>query len=265
VLWLRLFTSDGTIDAQTDHRNFGDGGSQQFDQKDQGVEFGFAFHFDEQWSAGVLLGKSDADVDPDSSGHGEIKADTYGAYLTWMPGNGFYGDLSYRKMDFDTKATVTGGAFEGNGDADGWSLEMGYAFDTASGWKIEPQVQFSDMTVNLDPMSSTWGSFVLTDGDSTRSRLGVSLRKTFSQSDDHSWTPYFALSTVHEDKGDNRFAIANTFTGGSDLRGDSGLFEAGATGQMGQWTVFGGLTYRDGAAFDGVLGGQIGVRYAFGK
>src|SRR5258705_3432119 len=121
------------------------------------------------------------------------------------------------------------------------------------------------MSVNMDPISSSWGSFALNDGDSTRSRLGVSLRKTFSQSEDHSWTPYFALSAVHEDKGDNSFVIAGNFHGESDLRGTSGLFEAGATGQMGQWTVFGGLTYRDGAAFNGVFGGQIGLRYAFGK
>jgi outer membrane protein OmpA-like peptidoglycan-associated protein len=263
---VRLFTSNGTIDARADNRNFGGGGSQQFDQKDQGTEFGFAFHFNPEWSAGILLGKSDADVDPAVGGHGRIKADTYGAYLTWMPGNGFYGDLSYRKMNFDTDSTVAGGNFSSNGNADGWSLEMGYGFDTASGWKIEPQVQFSDMSVNrLDVISSTWGNFALTDGDSARTRLGVSVRKTYTQSDDHSWTPYFAISAVHEDKGDNRFNIAGNFNGGSDLRGDSGLFEAGATGQMGAWTVFGGLTYRDGAAFNGVFGGQIGVRYAFGK
>jgi OOP family OmpA-OmpF porin len=198
-------------------------------------------------------------------GHGKIKADTYGAYLTWMPGNGFYGDLSYRKMNFDTEATVAGGNWKGKGDADGWSLEMGYGFDTSSGWKVQPQLQVSEMSTNMDPISSTWGSFALDNGDSIRTRLGVSLSKKFAQSDDHSWTPYFALSAVHEDQGDNSFIIAGNFHGESDLRGTSGLLEAGATGQMGQWTVFGGLNYQDGGAVNGVFGGQIGVRYAFGK
>ena len=100
--------------------------------------------------------------------------------MTWTPGNGFYADLAYRQMDFDLDATFAGGEFTQDGEASGISLEVGYAFETASGWKIEPQLQYSSLSVDgLEPIGSGWGAFTYEDNDSARLRAGVSLRKTF--------------------------------------------------------------------------------------
>ena len=50
---------------------------------------------------------------------------------------------------------------------------------------------------------------------------------------------------------------------GPELNGT--LVEGGVTGKIGNWTIFGGVNWQQGGAYRSTMGGQIGVRYTFGK
>ena len=61
-----------------------------------GPEAGIDFAVTDEFSLGLLVAKSEADIDLDNPGvgHSEIDADTWGVYGTWISPNGFYLDAS---------------------------------------------------------------------------------------------------------------------------------------------------------------------------
>jgi outer membrane autotransporter protein len=260
-VWVRGFTSSGSLSPDASRDNFGAGGSHNFDMDGSGIEFGVGYAFNSQWAAGLLGGTSESTVDPDAGGRADIDADTLGAYVTYTPGNGFYADFSYRAMDFDGYGQGGQTEFGFEGSADGYSLEMGYGYKTSSGLIVEPQFQYSSVDVDLDTIGYNMSDFNLTDGDSSLLRIGAALRKSYKTAGGNYWTPYGALSWLNETDGSNSYEIGGLLTGDVDTGGGSALFEAGVTGFIGSFGISAGMNWRDGSAYDSVLGGQLSVRY----
>jgi outer membrane autotransporter protein len=138
---------------------------------------------------------------------------------------------------------------------------MGYGYKTASGLVVEPQFQYSMVDVDLDPIAYNSYDYELTDGDSTEMRIGVALRKSYKTAGGNYWTPYGALSYLDESDGANTYQIGGLLDGSVDISGGSTLVEAGATGLIGKFGISGGINWRDGGAYDSVVGGQLSVRY----
>ncbi|GAB3002624.1 hypothetical protein GCM10010960_05150 [Arenimonas maotaiensis] len=258
--WVRMFADNGGLTPDMGRDNFGTGGVQQFDLSSSGIEFGAGYAFNDQWTAGLLGGVSEASLKPEVGGRTKVDADTVGAYLTYTPGNGFYLDLSYRAMGFDGQGNGNGFRFEG--DADGYSVELGYGFKTSGGLVIEPQFQYSAMDVNLDQVEYFDGDFDLTDGDSSQVRGSIALRKTY-QSGAGEWTPFASVGVVNETNASNDYVIGGILTGNVDTSGNSTLVEAGATAHYGNLVFSGGVNWKDGGAYDSLFGGQVSVRFTW--
>ena len=260
-VWMRGFSGSGGISPDASNNNFGAADNHNFDFDGSGIEFGLGYAFNNTWTVGLLGGTSDSTLKPDQGGRVKIDGNTFGGYLTYTPGNGFYADLSYRSLDFDGYGNGGGNDFDFEGKADGYSLELGYGYKTASGLVVEPQFQYSMVDVDLDNISYTNYDFVSTDGDSTQMRLGVALRKSFKTAKGNYWTPYGALSYLDESDGSNSYQIGGLLEGDVDTSGGSTLLEAGVSGRIGGVGISAGLNWRDGGAYDSVVGGQASIRY----
>ncbi|HWS40876.1 MAG TPA: autotransporter outer membrane beta-barrel domain-containing protein, partial [Arenimonas sp.] len=244
------------------HSNFGSGGSPNFDQEFSGWEAGVGYAFNSQWSAGLLGGTSESTIDPEAGGRLKLDAETLGAYVMYTPGNGLYFDLSYRGMNFDGNSQ--GGSdsqFSYSGDARGFSFEMGYGYKTSNGLIIEPQLQYSAVSVEMDTLTYNSADFELKDGDAALLRIGAAIRKSYKTSGGSYWTPYGALSYLDASDSENSYEIGGLLVGDNDTSGGSVLAEAGVTGYVGKWGMSGGVNWRNGGAYDGVFGGQVSVRY----
>ncbi len=267
-LWARVFTDKGSFSPDHANFNFGQGGNYDWDQHNSGVEAGIDFSVTDEFSLGLMLAASDADIDLDPGvGRSEIDADTWGVYGTWISPNGFYLDASYRWMSFDVELNSVAGAMDASGDAESFNLELGYAWTLAGGLKIEPQLQYTKTNVdNLDVLSTINGmTFRSEGGDSSRGRLGVAFRKSFGDADaGWLWTPYLTISAVREFDGETGYGINNTFFGATSVEGTSALLELGFTARHQNVSIYGGLNWQDGGAVDSFFGGQLGIRYTFG-
>jgi outer membrane autotransporter protein len=269
ALWARIWQDKGGFSPEHHAVNFGDGGNFDWDQKNSGVEGGIDFAVTDEFSLGLLIGKSEADVDLDDPGVGsaDLDADTWGIYGTWISPTGFYLDASYRWMSFDVDMNSVAGAMEVDGDAESFNLELGYAWTLSGGLKIEPQLQYTKTNVDeLDLLETSTGMTFRNDGgESSRGRLGVAFRKSFGEADaGWLWTPYLTISAVREFDGENLYSINDVFHGETDLEGTSTLLELGFTARHQNWSIYGGLNWQDGGAVVNFFGGQLGVRYTFG-
>jgi outer membrane autotransporter protein len=127
-------------------------------------------------------------------GNGSISTDGagFGGTLTWYGNNGFYvdGQAQVSWYDSDLSSDTLGKLASGN-DGTGYalSLETGKKFGLNSGLTLTPQAQLVYSSVDFDAFTQTYGgedvaSIGLTDGDSLRGRLGLSLdRETFWRAD----------------------------------------------------------------------------------
>jgi outer membrane autotransporter protein len=143
---------------------------------------------------------------------------------------------------------------------------MGYAWTLAGGLKLEPQLQYTRTNVDgLDTLVTGNGMrFHSEGGDSSRGRLGVSLRKSFGEAEKGwAWTPWGSLGAVREFDGESGYAINDVVFGETTVEGTSALLEAGFTAQHRSWSIHGGISWQEGGAVDGFIGGQLGVRYSF--
>jgi outer membrane autotransporter protein len=234
ALWARVFQDKGSFSPDHNAGNFGNGGNFDWDQKNSGAEAGIDFSVTDEFSIGLLVAKSQADVNLDDPGVGsaDLDADTWGVYGTWISPNGFYLDASYRWMSFDVDLNSVAGAMEAEGDAESFNLELGYAWTLAGGLKIEPQLQYTKTNVDsIDVLTTSTGmTFVNDGGDSSRGRLGVAIRKSFGEADTGwQWTPYVTLSAVREFDGENDVRDQRTFFGSTTIEGTSALLELGFT------------------------------------
>jgi len=269
ALWARIWTDKGGWNPEHHAVNFGDGGNFDWDQKNSGFEAGVDFAVTDEFSLGLLIGKSEADVDLDNPGVGsaDLDADTWGLYGTWISPTGFYLDASYRWMSFDVDMNSVAGAMALDGHAESFNVELGYAWTLSGGLKIEPQFQYTKTSVDdMDVLETSSGmTFHNEGGDSSRGRLGVAVRKSFGEADaGWLWTPYVTLSAVREFDGETVYAINDVFHGETTLEGTSTLLELGFTARHQNWSIYGGLNWQDGGAVNNFFGGQLGVRYTFG-
>ncbi|HWR96686.1 MAG TPA: autotransporter outer membrane beta-barrel domain-containing protein, partial [Arenimonas sp.] len=262
AVWGRYYANDGAMAPDVKRDNFGGGGSQNYDFSSNGIELGVGYSFNQSWTIGVLAGTMEGDYKPEAGGKTDLDGNTLGAYVTYVHGNGFYADLSYRSFDFDGDVYNGSEVLEVSGDADGYSLEMGYGFKTESKLEIEPQLQYSSVSVSMDDVGYGSGDFELTDGDSSQFRLGVALRKSY-QHDSGLWTPYGSLSYVNVSSASNSYAIGGALEGGVDTSGGSALLELGTDARYNAWVFNAGISMQDGGAYDFVFGGQLNVRYAW--
>jgi Autotransporter beta-domain len=259
-VWARVYGTDGSYVPDASKNNFDGTAGANFDMSGIALDAGVGYAFNEQFVVGAILGTSDTDVTPESGGEATVSAISIGAYVSYLPGNGFYGDLYYRWMDFDGDGTFGGDRIDYQGNAYGFSFEFGYAFQTASGFKIEPQLQYSDMKVDMDNIIYSNTDFQLNDGDSSQLRAGLALSKDYTAGWGK-WTPYGALSYVDLSGGGNDYDISGVLEGSVDMSGSSSLLEVGLTATAGEWIFAGGLNWQDGGAFDSVLSGQLNVKY----
>jgi autotransporter family porin len=212
---------------------------------------------------GLLAGKARATQTLNGGGTGSTKldGDTSGAYATWLSPSGFYVDASYRHMKFDAKLDSVAGESRTSGKANAFNVEAGYAFALGDGYKIEPQVQYTYTKVGHgSTLEGALTGFTPDGGTSSRARIGVAARKSFN-TNGTTWTPYVAVSEVHEFDGKNTYAIDNTFFGSTNTKGTSTLLEGGLNVQVGNFAVFGGVNWQDGGALSSFTGGQLGIRY----
>jgi outer membrane autotransporter protein len=259
-VWVRMYGSDGSMSPDAKRSNFGNAGSQDFALSSSGIEAGYSFN--SAWTVGLLGGINQGDYSPDAGGKVSIDGNTWGGYVTFTPGNGFYADLSYRDIGFDGDSLNAGTKVQLDGSASGFSLEMGYGFKMQSGLEIEPQLQYSALSIDLDNIDYASGGFELTDGDAAQLRIGTAFRKTFSQ-DSGVWVPYGALSYIQNYDGSNNYLIGGALEGQVDTSGGSVLLELGTDARYGNFNFNAGVGWQDGGAFNSVLSGQLNVRYTW--
>ena len=261
-LWARVFSSKG--DFTPDHfSSFGSGGNFNWEQHNSGIEAGIDFAVTEAFSLGVMVGQSEADVDLTDGGVGEneIDAETYGVYATWVR-DGWYVDASYRWTDFENRLSSIGGNMRMDSDAEIFNIEAGYAWTMASGLKVEPQVQWTSVKFNdFGVAQGDLADFEITDAEFSRGRIGLSFRQDFGDADTGwMWTPYATLSAVREFDGETHYVITDDFYGYTSVDGTSAMLELGFNARHQNVAVYGGLTWQDGGAVDGMFGGHAFVQ-----
>jgi outer membrane autotransporter protein len=267
-LWARLWQDRGGFSPRHEAANFGNGGRFNWVQRNFGVEAGIDYRIGGQVSLGLLLGQAKADTRPSELRHGgsQLEADSWGLYGTWISPAGFYLDASYRWLDFEVDLDTTIGARALGGDAHSLNLEAGYGWTLSGGAKVEPQLQYTRTRVAaVDAVETGTGmAFRSEGGDSSRARLGVSVRKSFGDANaGWRWTPHATLSVVREFDGGNRYAVNDQFFGETAMEGSSALVELGLAARRSDWSFSGGLNWQDGGAIENFAGGQFNLRYDF--
>lgn len=252
-------------------------GGWDFSQQSWGLQAGGDYTFDyNAWriTLGAFggYGWSDVDVDGDWTSWGgsstmDINGWNAGIYASFRqvglaPGAGFYTDVVGKVdvLDLDIASTSNVTA---NTDATVWggSIEMGYGFEVASGWVIQPQAQLAYASANQDAYVDSIGTYVTPgDADSLIGRLGLQVQSTFVMATGQTLTPYATFNVLSEFLGDNKTNVAGTvltsdingtwynaglgFT--ADLNGTVALFANGEYnfGDVQGWAGTGGVKVR---------------------
>ncbi|MCB5205529.1 autotransporter outer membrane beta-barrel domain-containing protein [Neorhizobium sp. T786] len=128
-------------------------------------------------------------------GDGEISATGYGigGTLTWYGNNGVYVDGQAQLTWYDSNLTsraddITQPRLVRGNDGFGYavSLEAGRRFEMSDGWSITPQAQLVWSSVDFKSFTDPYGARVSLDrGDSLQGRLGVSVDRQASWTDDN--------------------------------------------------------------------------------
>ena len=105
-------------------------------------------------------------------------------------------------------------------------------------------------------------NFVSHGGNFDRGRLGVEFNKTFLAGEVRI-TPYGSINAVREFDGESTYTVADNFFGRTSVKGTSTMAEVGIGVQTGGWGFNLGANWTDGGAFDGIVGGQASIRFAW--
>ncbi|MEO6924538.1 MAG: autotransporter outer membrane beta-barrel domain-containing protein, partial [Bryocella sp.] len=265
-LWTRAFANSGTVDPGHSAGNFGQNGNFAFDQRNSGEEVGLDFAISDEFKAGALFGKAQANqsLDGAAGDSGRITGHTSGVYGTWISPTGFYLDASYRWMSFNDHLRTAGGQAWIRGNADAFNLETGKSWTLQNGLKIAPQFQYTLIKVdNVNSLQGTLAGFQSNGDKASRARLGAMLSKDYTSSGGTVWMPYVSLSAVHEFDGKTSYSVNNNFFGYTDTKGTSALAETGINVQVGKLALYGGVNWQDGGALKSFFGGQAGLRYSW--
>ncbi|GAB3350767.1 autotransporter outer membrane beta-barrel domain-containing protein [Lysobacter tyrosinilyticus] len=260
--WLRMFASSGDVDAKHDS-NFGAGGVFGFHQSNHGWEFGLDFRASEHLAIGVLFGKSDGNQSLDGGGNDRLDGTAFGVYATWLSANGFYVDLSQRRVDVDARPRMSNAAVPSDAKADAFNIEAGFTAWKLAGVNVVPQLQYTRTRIDeLDPVQDGASTFVSDGGVSSRGRLGVAFDKSF-QASGFTLTPYGSLNVVREFDGEYDYSVNSGLLGSTRTDGTSSMLELGLGVRKGGLSLSGGMNWTDGGAQQGVMGGQVVVRYGW--
>ena len=266
-VWTRAFADSGTVDPGHSAGNFGQNGNFGFDQSNSGAELGLDFALSDEFKAGALFAKSQANqsLDGNPADSGKITGDTSGLYGTWISTSGFYVDGSYRWMTFNDRLHAPTGYASIHGNADAFNLELGKTWTLQNGLQIAPQFQYTLTKVdNINAQTGSLAGFQSNGDDASRARLGVMFSKAYTPASSHAvWMPYASLSAVQELDGKNSYSVNDTFFGQTNTKGTSVLAETGVNVQVGKLSLYGGLNWQDGGALKSFFGGQVGLRYTF--
>jgi outer membrane autotransporter protein len=266
-VWTRAFGDSGTVDPGHSAGNFGQNGNFGFDQSNSGEELGLDFAISDEFKAGALFDKSQANqsLDGNEADSSKINSDTSGIYGTWIAPSGFYVDASYRWMTFNDRLHAPAGFASIRGNADAFNLEAGKTWTLQNGLQIAPQFQYTLTKVdNINAQAGSLAGFQSTGDDDSRARLGVMFSKEYTPASGRAvWMPYASLSAVQELDGKNSYSVNDAFFGETNTKGTSALAETGVNVQLGKLALYGGLNWQDGGALKSFFGGQVGLRYTF--
>jgi hypothetical protein len=258
--WLRMFSSSGDVEAQHSS-NFGADGAFGFHQSNHGWELGLDYRASEHIAAGVLFGKSDGSQRL-TGGSDRLDGSTFGVYATWLGSNGFYVDLSQRRIDVDARLRATTSVVT-EAKADALNVEAGITAWTLAGVNVMPQVQYTRTSIDdVKPLQDGGSTFVSDGGASSRGRLGVAFDKSFEASG-FTFTPYGSINVLRESGGEYDYAVNEGLMGSIRTEGTSAMLELGLGARKGGLSLSGGLNWTDGGAQQSVTGGQLVVRYGW--
>ncbi|MBZ0070208.1 MAG: autotransporter outer membrane beta-barrel domain-containing protein, partial [Gammaproteobacteria bacterium] len=262
--YVRYYTETGDVNPGHNAHNFGQGGNFDYRQASWGTEVGVNANLWSNLHAGVVLGNADSRQRLDSPGVGTNRMDgmTFGMYLTWYVPNGWYVDLTARKMAADVYSTSVGGVLQSRVHTNAVSLEGGYEFKVGN-INIVPQIQYTWTQVDeIDPYHGQYADLVLGGGHYNRGRVGVDFN-TQIESGDFRWTPYGSLNWVHNSRGASEYTIGGVFHGDTWVNGSAFMAEFGVGVERGGFGFTIGGNWTDGGSYDSVLGGQASFRYSW--
>lgn len=103
----------------------------------------------------------------------EFSGGMLGAYGTWINGP-WYADLLFKAdlLDVDYKTTFAGASASSNANTYGLRLDVGYRFNLAQGWFVDPEGTIGWANANIDDMTLLAATANLGSQDSVRGRLG---------------------------------------------------------------------------------------------
>ncbi|MDF9833653.1 autotransporter-associated beta strand protein/predicted outer membrane repeat protein [Ereboglobus sp. PH5-5] len=141
--------------------------------------------------------------------------------------------------------------FSTDGDDIGATIQIGRAFGTKSGWRVEPLAAFEHQCHDIDNTTDRFGRmYEIADFTSLAARLAVAFDRAWPLKRGH-LIPRVRLSALHEFDGETRMAIAGDAIkadfGGLSAELDAGLIWRGG----GRWAASASVTARAGGKFDG--------------
>jgi outer membrane autotransporter protein len=260
--FFRTWDRDGDVDPTHVAGNFGQGGDFAYHQNASGNEVGINANVFGNVHAGLVFGHADGRQRL-SAGGGSNRMDgmAWGWYATWFAPRGFYVDLSGRWMAVDIASTSSAGRVNGRARTGAWNLEAGYEWNV-DGLSVVPQLQYTRTKVEDARSVQDDGTAFVSQGASSRGRLGVEVSKTFAVGNVR-WTPYGSLNAVREFDGDYAYIVADGFAGATGTKGTSAMAELGVGMQARGWGFSIGANWVDGGAVGSTVGGQALVRFAW--
>jgi outer membrane autotransporter protein len=260
--WARVFSDSGEVNPEHS-ANFGGGGDFGFHQSNHGWELGLDTQPTEHLSVGALISKSQGSQSVDGAGSDRFDGRAFGLYATWRADNGFYLDVSHRWIGVDARLR-SAGRYDTEASARAFNVEAGLrAWNTAGGYSLTPQLQYTHTRVgDIGRLDNGQAEFVDDGGVSSRGRIGLAVERSFDAGGFH-WTPYGAVSAVHEFDGKYQHAINGGLLGMTRTDGTSALVEFGLGAHRGGLSLTGGVNWSDGGALHGIGGGQLTVRYGW--
>lgn len=126
----------------------------------KGLQAGTDLWVDGPWRAGVYVGQLEGDLRVRGFARGmmgydagstDVRSQFLGTYATWQGESGLYVDgvLQASRHRYTVMPTL-GPRSGGKGNGLLASVEVGKSFPIATGWSLEPQVQFVHQRLNLD-------------------------------------------------------------------------------------------------------------------
>jgi outer membrane autotransporter protein len=264
--FVRGFSDSG--DVNPDHtQNFGAGGDYGFSQSNDGWEVGLDSRPGNNVAFGLLVSKSNGDQRLDNgAGRTDLTGTGFGLYLTYLGNQGAYVDGSVRWTGVEARLQSATSFHKTHGSANTLNLEVGLNpwIVGGIGIGIQPQLQYTFTRIaDFQGLQGGSAEFVEKGGDSERARLGVMFSKNF-ESNGFLLTPYGSVNAVHEFNGEYAYSINdNALLGSTSLGGTSAMVELGLGARKDKWSLSGGFNWTDGAALDGLFGGQVVVRYSW--